>query len=610
VLRKNICLPDRPYRHVFLVQNRDYWQACPYNYDAKVDLVLTFDFALVRQITLQGGTAAFLDHLVDNAIMERYNFETYDFFAKWYLDRDGHDLFAYQGVAVGNAFRLHLWNDLTYLARMALNLLAVRRLTYDRVLVGLSDTMTADLLPTLGLKSEAWCATGAPKAPEYAFPIFRWMDERVGSVSLKQRLKALVKDGASWVQRWGDRLKLLSNLPLDVFVQSYYPTHRLIRRLKQDGRVNVILDTVTWGKDLTRERRLAVGKPGRRHRRLAEEMVDRFQGEKASHWQVEDLDLSGCLYPIFLERIARHLPEYLKTLEDVAAYFAERQLRLMVPVTETWTINCLLMNYCQARGIPTYLIINGYLGAAYLDEAKHATWVNAYGESIQHHYFRGMSNVVCLGDPRMDDYVNRPPVKRARTDRPTIMIGTAGFNNIDLNSYVAYEFDFLNDLMAACRTLQARGRKMDLVLKVRTNGYLSQYGAFLAEYYPDLAVQLIDRVPFSQVVQRADFYISFYSQTLFEASCLGIPVLYFKKDTEISDPPFDGNSELVTACSFEDLVNKMELFYQRDPIYLPFQDKAVMEKYLGPLDGHNLERNLEFIYSLAFDGRPPKGSQA
>jgi spore coat polysaccharide biosynthesis predicted glycosyltransferase SpsG len=101
-----------------------------------------------------------------------------------------------------------------------------------------------------------------------------------------------------------------------------------------------------------------------------------------------------------------------------------------------------------------------------------------------------------------------------------------------------------------------------------------------------------------EVLLKAEFFISIYSQTLFEASCLGIPVLYYKKDTQVSHPPFDGKSELVTAFCFDDLVAKMEMFYSNHSIYEPFMDKKVMEKYVGALDGKNTERNLDFIYSL------------
>lgn len=583
---------------MFLVQNRNYWNACPFPYDKQLDLVLSFDFGVVNQVVTQGGMAAYLDHLVVSEVMERYNFETYDFFAKWYLDEDGQDLFAYKGIGVGNAFRIHIWNDITYNVRILLNLLAVSSLEYEKLFVGLYDISAIGMLKVLDLAAETWAVKIAGGLSEYYFPIHRWMDERVRPTGLKPRLKSTVKNVLGMMQVWADRLRMLKTNDVDMFIQSYHPTRGIVERLKQDGKVNVILENFTRIGELIKERRLPAGGSSRPYRQLSKEMVDRFRSEKVAQWDIEGIDIGGILHRVILERVSRYLPDYLSTLDAIIGYFKHRQLALMVPVTETWMTNCLMMNYCDANNIPIYMIINGFLGPAYGDEAKHATVINSYGESIKNNYFRGMDNIVCLGDPRMDHYVGVAERERKWTDTPTIVIGAAGFNNIDLNSYVAYEFDFINDVLAACKMLSEKGRKMNLVLKVRSNGYIDQYASFLQEYYPSISIQLYDRIPFGQLISQADFYISFYSQTLFEASCLGIPALYYKKDNEIMPPPFDGASELVTAFSFDDLVHKMDLFYQRDPIYQPFQDKRVMEKYLGPLDGHNLERNVDFIYSL------------
>jgi hypothetical protein len=486
---------------------------------------------------------------------------------------------------------------------MLVNLLAVQKLSHEKLFVGVSDACTLDILQTLNWKIDRWTAPREKKFPEYSFPIFRWMDERVRSLSLSAWLKLAIKNIAGTLLNWGDCLKIFRASNVDVFIQAYHPTRGIIERLKQDGKVNIILERFTRTSGLTRIRQLPIGGSSARYRRLAQERMDRFQSEKAAHWEIEGVDISAMLYRVIVDRVAHYLPEYLKTLDMILGYFSNRQLKLMVPVTETWMTNCLMMNYCHAKGIPTYLIINGLLGEAFLDEAKHATVINAYGESLRDHYFRELSNIVCLGDPRMDFYVNHPKPQSDWEDCPTIVIGAAGFDNVDLNSYVAYEFDFLYDVLAACKAIMAQGRSMRLILKVRSNGYLNQYTAFLREYFPDLPVTVYDQIPFQQILDAADFYISIYSQTLFEVSCWGIPALYYRKDTQIKYPPFDGQSELVTAFSVDDLIGKIDLFYRRAPIYNAFQTKAVMEKYIGPLDGHNLERNVEFIYSLVFDGR-------
>jgi hypothetical protein len=269
----------------------------------------------------------------------------------------------------------------------------------------------------------------------------------------------------------------------------------------------------------------------------------------------------------------------------------------MITTTNIGITNSLLQNYCRIQNIPIYLIINGLLGGDYLDEAKDATWINSYGESIKKNYFKEMDNILCLGDPRMDEYqtADNKPINYTN---PTIVVGAAGFSNINLNSYVAFEYDFINDVAYACRQLIENGNKMDLIVKVRSNGYIDQYISFFSEYYPDLTVTLYDSISMHNVLLNADFYISIYSQTLFEASCMGVPALYYKKDTELRDPPFDGNSELITALSQQDLIDKIELFYQKSSIYEAFKQRKIMEKYIGPLDGKNIDRNMDFIYSL------------
>jgi hypothetical protein len=156
----------------------------------------------------------------------------------------------------------------------------------------------------------------------------------------------------------------------------------------------------------------------------------------------------------------------------------------------------------------------------------------------------------------------------------------------------------MHDVLSALKIVKDRGVKLRIIIKVRANGYHDQYKNFVHEYFPGLVDEILDVIPFSKVLEKTDFYISLYSQTLFEASCLGIPCLYYKNDCEILDPPFDVNSELVTVGNIADLVSAIIDFQSDHERFLPFLDRAVMEKYIGPLDGNNLERNLTFIRQL------------
>lgn len=587
------------YRHIFLVQNRDYWKACPFPYDKERDLVLSFDFAVVREVFAFGGEAGYLDHLVASEDMERYNHETYGFFYGWHRDADNRDIFTYKGLSLGNAFRLEIWNDVTYFARMFFNITAVKSMSPARLFVGLEDQCALSILGMLDLKTETWAFGGKGEFREYYFPVFSWMHERINPTGTGRLLKVLGWRLFDTVFRLYDRLFRASRKRKCVFVQRYYPTKGIIEKLKTDNRVQVILETYTPDNSVVRERRMPVQKlfTPERYEAEARRILGEFEHRKSAEWLIEGVDIGRELYAVIMKKISGLLPAYLQTADTIIRFFSRKRPGLMITTTNIGVVNCLALNYCHANNIPTYLIINGLLWGDYYEEGKDATWINSYGESIKNNYFKGMENVVCLGDPRMDAYAVSV-VKEINYDCPTIVIGAGGFSNMDLNSYTAFEFDFLNDVMNACRNLIRKGRPLAVWIKVRSNGYLGQYEDFLKEYSPDVPVKLFAGTPMKDVLAGADFYLSIYSQTLFEASCLGIPVLYYKKDTEKTAAPFDGRSELVTALSPEDLELKMEAFYAKSDIYAPFMDRKVMEKYIGPLDGNNLKRNLDFIYSL------------
>lgn len=594
-------LAARSFRNVYLVQNRNWWSACPYAYDREKDLVLTFDFGLLRQIRAEGGTAAFLDHLVDPEQMESYNAQTYRFLDSWYLDLEGRDFFSHRGLDFGNSLRLDFWNDVTYYVRVALNLLALRGLSFQGLYAGIEDAMVAIALLHLNMSCESWDGQ-VGEAKEYYFPCFRWMSENIRPQRFRQRLGAQLSRAIDLAIGIGERLGILRSGDLDVFVDRYFPTEEVVEHLKRDPRLNVVLASYTRKKGMLGERRLAVGKPSRRHEEMAARMLAGFRSSPKARWEIEGVDVGAPLHAIIASKIGAALPQALLIAERIHDFFEKRTLGLYVVTANIGLLNGMMVKYCAKNGVPVYFIINGLmLHKFHLEQIGEMTWINSYGPSIRKEFFLDAPNVLCNGDPRMDRYAGKESRKVIDRSEPTIVIGAGGFSNVDLNSYLASEFDFLHDVLQALTELVERGKRMQVVLKVRSNGYIEQYRSFVKEYFPGLKVELHDVTPFGAVVARADFYLSIYSGTLFEASLLGIPVLYYKKDTEILNPPYDGKSELVTAFSVDDLVRKLELFYQGDPVYESFTRREVMEKYIGPLDGGNVRRNVDFINGCIFD---------
>jgi hypothetical protein len=255
------------------------------------------------------------------------------------------------------------------------------------------------------------------------------------------------------------------------------------------------------------------------------------------------------------------------------------------------------MNYAKNNNIPIFMIANGLLNMSFENDGRNSDYINCYSEAVKEDYFNNSENAFCLGDPRMDKYYLSPK-KQINRENPVIIIGAAGFNSIDLNSYLAYEFDFLYDILKVLTKVRQNGSNNKIILKVRDNGYAHQYQNFVNEYFYDLNIEVIQKTPFSTLIVRADLYISIYSQTLLEASCLDIPVIYYKKDTQFINRPFDGKSELVTANDIIELQEKIDLFYNGSNVYDAFMDKSVLEKYIGPLDGKNTQRNTDFIMDL------------
>lgn len=589
------------YRDILILEDRDRWERCKSRFDPQFDLVLTYDLGLRREVEQLGGQAFYVDHLVDKQTMQENNFLVYEFFRKWHFDAEGKDIFQYREVPFGFSFRLEIWNDFVFYARTRICLDTLRRLKYEKLFVGTQLGQIESVLNEMGLPFIPVSAGAESGVTSYYFPIHNWMDEKVrfkGLGGLKYRLRDLVSSLQGSVMSWADHIFSGHEKKSTIFIQEYHPTRKLIQRLQQDDKVRLVLATFSRNKGAFRY--IPIWGAESRFQDEADSLMSQFRSKRCAKLVLSNgVDISEGLYRIIEKRIANRIAAALRDLDCVILYMDKNPIALEVLIANIGHLAPLVDSVCKTRGIPSYFIINGMLGNDFLDEGKHATVINSYSTSIKEHYFRGMDNIICLGDPRMDAYaVGISKRREINRDTPTITIGASGHNNTDLNSYLAVEFDFLYDVLYALNTIKSRDVALRVIIKVRANGYRSQYDEFVQEYFPGLVDEILDSGPMVQVLERTDFFISIYSQTLFEASCLGIPCLYYKKDTEIMDPPFDGNSELVSVTNVEALISAIEDYRSGHKRYDAFLEMTVMEKYIGPLDGGNLERNLNFIYAL------------
>lgn len=593
----------KEYRNIYIIDSLDVWDSKSPYYCAESDLVLTFDLALKKRIESEGGDTFFLDHLVSNETMQKNNHLSYKFFDTWFLDQAGKDIFNYKGVSFGRAFQLEYWNDFTYYIRLYINVLVIKGTVKDHLEVVSSDKVLFRVLREHGLISakNSNCINKSESNGFY-FPISQWMNEKIRPTAFRGflfKVRGLINLLYGHLMIFVDRIKRESKKT--VFVQEYHPTKEILKALRGDKEIKLLLANLSRGgriKDHLAERVLPITTNPSKFIDCADKLLIHLKQNKCQKLILHDgSDVTDSVYEIIESRISVCLSGYLSILDSSISYLDKQNVNLEIMISNIGNVVTLFDCACESRNIPSYLIINGLLGPEYSNESKLATFINAYSESIKDHYFRGMSNVMALGDPRMDMYSENTPKNIINYDSPTVVIGASGFNNVDLNSYVAVEFDFMFDVLTALSKIKKQ-KSIKVIIKTRPNGYKWQYEHFVEKYFKGVVDEIVDNVAMFDVLRLADFYISIYSQTLFEASCLGVPVVYYRKDNEIMDPPFDGKSELVTVSTIDELVKAFFDFQSSNERFSPFLSRDVMAKYVGPLDGNNLQRNLDFIYDL------------
>lgn len=590
------------YRNIFMVDSIHWWEVIKPFYDEKFDLVLTYDFGLKRKIMQSGGQVFYIDHLVDVEIMHKNNFLIYKFFNEWHCDAKGDDILTYKGIPFGFSFRQDFWNDYTTYLRLRICLQELLKLKYTSIFVG-SDELITSIFDELHISYHLLECNFEIKQTTYYFPIAQWVDEKLRAKGLRGFLywiREKITACYGYVMPYIDRL-LRNDNKLAIFIQEYHPTKRLIEVLRKDAKLRVVLANFSRGSKMAEhihERLIPISGNVKDYSQVVMHLREKYEVLKCSKLILSDgNDVSISAYHVIEKRVFSRMAYTLRTLESVMKYLHNTPITLEILIANIGHVATLVDCVCRQKGTPSYLIINGMLNNAHQDESKYATVINGYSTSMRDNYFAGMSNVVCLGDPRMDAYANATK-KIINRKNPTITIGASGFNPVDLNSYVAIEFEFMYDVLDAIQIAKKQGFEANIIIKVRPNGYHTQYENFVQEFFPELHVKILSNIAMQEVLNRSDLYISIYSQTLFEASCLGIPCIYYKKDDEIMYAPFDGKSELVTLYNVEELVKALFDFQAEDERYNAFLDKVVMEKYIGPLDGKNSERNIDCIYTM------------
>lgn len=595
---------SKKYRNIYILESRNYWSHCAEAFVPDQDLVLTFDFGLKREIEGLGGTAFYVDSLCSPEEMQKNNFLASEFFKKWHYDKTGNDIFTAQGVPFGFAFRIEIWSEYLHYVRLRANLEKLRAFKYHAIFIGEKNDFVNSTLKEMGLRFQIINKKVASQQVVYFFDIHKYIYDALHGKSIKDIARNILVSALSNIRFYMDIVFKVKPTQKTVYAQIYHPAKPIVSHLMKDPNLRVVTSSLVAEKGLKKffvQRLIPIRGRKEKFQKNAELLLNDFRINRCAKLFLTDgTDVTVGVYNVIEHQIKTRVSEALRILNSVMIYLEKHPIHLEIMIANIGLVQTIVDCVLKSKGVPSYLVINGLMSSTFGDESKYAMHINSYGLETKKNYYQNAENVVCLGDPRMDIYINglKNNTKQINRLKPTVGIGTSGFNPIDLISHVAVEFDFIFDVLTAFQELKNEGHSFSIVIKVRPNGVLKQYRLFVAEYFNDLEVELLRTVPMAEVLQKTDLYISIYSQTLFEASCLRIPVIYYKKDKEFLDPPFDKKSELVTVESVNDLKQTFLDFKQASPRFDGFLDKSVMEKYIGPLDGKNLERNLDFIYGL------------
>lgn len=374
------------YRHIFIVDSRDWFEPLRDRFDPRQDLVLTYDLALRADVEALGGSAAYIDRLLDPEVMQENNYRAYEFFNAWHKDASGADVFTHEGVPFGFAFRLDFWNDYIFYVRARLCLDRVMSLRCERMFVGTELEVVESILRNAKRAFESVRPGSGSTRSSYYFPIHRWMRANIR----RRGVRALVFDVFEWVVgrlfALVDRARPRARRRLSMFAQEYHPTFEIVKRLRDEGRVRIVEASPTRTHFFARY--VPIPPRSRRHHARAAQLVGEWHTRRSARLTLANgLDITEDAYTVIERCIAPRVVESVRIVEGALRYVRRDPFRLELLVANIGDVATLVDCVCRATGIPSYLVINGLLVTTFVDEAKYASLINAYSTSIATHYF-------------------------------------------------------------------------------------------------------------------------------------------------------------------------------------------------------------------------------
>lgn len=604
-MTRNLSTSKTTYRQVFIVETLSQFKEVGPKYSIDSDLFLTFDFDLRKHIMEMGGEALYIDNLNNSIENQQNNFILHSFLENWALGLDSKDLFTYKGVSFSRAFRILFLSELFDLARLCSSLNNLNFIKFESITLIEHSSKLENILLEMNMTFSRHQVPILDSSNSFYFDDAAYMEKSLRPAGLKSFIHGRMFPYYFRLKFFLDKRGKTKRFKKTIYIHAYHSTESLIEAMQGIDDVHLVYPNFVKAKGIRKllsQSQIPYRSCSHFHRKVAKELLEEATRQfNQKLVLVDGQDLSSKAYELITKKISDVLPQCLSDMDVITVYQKAMNIRLSIPVSSLGVRQILVESVLDSYGVPSFLILNGMMNSKFGDESKKANFINCYSEGIRREYFKEAMNALPLGDPRMDKYFFQGPKKVDSNVSAQIRVGvgTSGFNSIDLNSYVAIEFEFINDIL---EILENGSLSISsIVLKTRANNSRKQYEKFINKYWKSGKNKiLISEInDFSNFVASCDVYISTYSQTLFEAAAAGVPPVYYKKDVEKLYPPFDGSGELMTAPNREALrilINKVLDNKSNLASMIPSLD--YIEEYVGKVDGQSMRRNLEFIMRI------------
>lgn len=316
----------------------------------------------------------------------------------------------------------------------------------------------------------------------------------------------------------------------------------------------------------------------------------------AERLTVAGVDLSPVVVPRLIALAEELTPWASARIPAVRRFLRRRRVAAVLVPFDSAPEPRLLVRAAQAEGITTVLVNDGWKGDDHQPEGMTADRVCALSASTAETYFRARragTPVAVTGDPRTD-LAGRPPSRAIGISGVTglqrVLVGSFTFSPLDLLCRRSDPEVFLDEVLAGIGASE-RGRGAQITIKLHPADREAVYASVL-DRHAGLNLQVVATGDISELFGACDAYVSTYTTSLLQAAAAGVPIAYYRVNSQRLHAPFSGDElmQRATASTPDELAALLD-----GGRLLEAPGAAWLERYLGPSDGHCTDRLLDEV---------------